>query len=219
KWLAGLSLQDRFSLARLLTELDDELSMKLCSLLVKDPDPVVRANVALGLGEIGYRTQVHASEPHARRTLRELSRLAGDEEWLVRAAVPQAALQYGSDTVMPLVLKLTSDRIRPVRETANECYDTLRALHPYTAAKLASGEQNLFSTSLDKGAPALGRFGLPGSTRRFVLKRLAPGARFDLPLEGSRIPAKIRVGAQRIFDAEGNDLVGGGHLTIKIPDE
>src|SRR5688572_28691800 len=137
--LFELSVSERRLIARALQDLRDDLSLDLGTLLVSDPDSEVRAQVALGLGEIGYRTVIHAAEPMAKRTLLQLTKLAEDREWLVRANVPRAALQYGSEAVMPIVHGLTRDSEPTVRNIASKCYYVLTALHPYTAAQLATG--------------------------------------------------------------------------------
>ena len=159
--ISALSTSEKLRIARALRDLDDKLSLRLGSVLIKDPDPRVRAEVTIGLGEIGYRVMSSAVEPLASRTLVYLGQLARDPEWQVRVNVPFAALQYGGGAVLPIVHGLLDDSAPRVREAALNCYQDLAALHPNTAAKLMIEPMDPMTIVGAAATPSLGRFWAP----------------------------------------------------------
>ncbi len=167
---SDLSSDEKIQIAKALPELDDQLSVWLGRLLTEDPDRNVRCEVAITLGYLGYRAAARLHDRIARRATRYLEKLAGDPSWEVRRNVTIGALQYGAESVLPIVHRLLKDDESEVRDSARYCYQGLSSLYPNAAAKLViehhplsieptSGKIFLSHTSPSR--PALGRFWKP----------------------------------------------------------
>lgn len=187
---SDLSLLERIKIAQALRYLDDEELLRLGSLLVKDPDPEVRSEVVLGLGECGYRVLARDVERLASKTIEYLGQLAHDSEWQVRVNVPFAALQCGSAAVLPIVHGLLHDNASQVRKAATSCYQNLAVLYPNVAAKLEVEPLDEPRAIVGNAvAPSLGRFWTP----RIEIHRYTTG----------------------MSDVDGKEYTGGKRIVVK----
>ncbi len=169
---SDLSSDEKIQIAKALPELDldDQLSVWLGRLLTEDPDRNVRCEVAITLGCLGYRAATRLHDRIARRATRYLEKLAGDPSWEVRRNVTIGALQYGAESVLPIVHRLLEDDESEVRDSARYCYQGLSSLYPNAAAKLVIEHHPLsieptsgkiFLSHTRPSRPALGRFWKP----------------------------------------------------------
>lgn len=168
---SDLSSHEKIQIAKALPELDldDRVYLLLGRLLTKDPDSNVRCQAALMLGYLGYRAATRLHHQIARGTTQYLGKLASDPAWQVRRNVTIGALQYGAESVLPIVRSLLLDDKPEVRDSAQYCYQVLSSLYPNTAAKLViephplstEPTSDLLLSDISSSRLGLGRFWKP----------------------------------------------------------
>lgn len=130
------SSDERLHIVKLLREIDAPQRVRFGSVLIKDPDPLVRCELARTLGSLGRVTVRGSNEKLACETVRYLSTLASDDDWRVRCDVALAVLGLGWKRTFPIIKNLLNDEVSEVRSAALKAYVGLRAFHPNAAAKL-----------------------------------------------------------------------------------